>query len=79
MGVRRLCDPYLYAAVLCAVLSLSDPKSAGESDHRSTCCFKRTAGVFGAQAMGPVRIRHSSHDFAMQPSHSLDLAQRLPP
>ena len=24
--------------------------------------------------MGPVRIRHSSHDFATQSSHSVDLA-----
>ena len=26
------------------------------------------------QAMGPVRIRHSSHDFGWQSSHSVDLA-----
>ena len=26
------------------------------------------------QRMGPVRIRHSSHDFGWQSSHSVDLA-----
>ena len=28
--------------------------------------------------MGPVRIRHSSHDFATQPSHSVDRAGGKP-
>ena len=27
-----------------------------------------------AKKMGPVRIRHSSHDFGWQSSHSVDLA-----
>ena len=30
--------------------------------------------TFFIQSMGPVRIRHSSHDFGWQSSHSVDLA-----
>ena len=34
----------------------------------------RLAGKNGFSGMGPVRIRHSSHDLGWQPSHSVDLA-----
>ena len=36
--------------------------------------IKMTKKNQGGHPMGPVRIRHSSHDFGWQSSHSVDLA-----
>ena len=38
------------------------------------CLRVRKGWTFCKPKMGPVRIRHSSHDFGWQSSHSLDLA-----
>ena len=41
---------------------------------RSASSAQIQPGVNSDLAMGPVRIRHSSHDFGWQSSHSVDFA-----
>ena len=47
-----------------------------DGDGQRSWSFAGTVDVQGKSRglMGPVRVRHSSHHFATQPSHSVDLA-----
>ena len=59
-GQRLSCEAYVFSSYL--------------TGRTVSCLRVRKGWTFCKPKRGPVRIRHSSHDFGWQSSHSVDLA-----